>query len=706
MTIHVNLMFGIHLHQPVGNFDGVFRQSYETCYRPFLETLARHPGVRAALHYSGPLLEWIEENEPDYLDMIGSLAERGQVEMLSGGFYEPILPIIPRDDALGQIQMMNDYIRRRFGQKARGLWLTERVWEPHLPSIIAEAGLSYTIIDDTHFTYSGLGPEDMFGYYLTEDGGRGLAVFPIDKQLRYHIPFKLPENTFDYLRSICSNGKTRNITYGDDGEKFGVWPETFKWVYTEGYLEKLFSMIEDNADWISMPTFSEFIQAHPPMGRVYLPTASYDEMMEWALPSEATARYQEIVEKLKSDGAYQGFRPFIRGGFWRTFLAKYPEANRMHKKMLHVSRKVNSMSGKASSQAKRELWRGQSNCPYWHGLFGGLYLNYLRFSNYSHLLRAERLFEQERKGPKLSVEQIDYDCDGHEELLVSTRDYNFYLSPAYGGSVMEIDHKPTCFNVSDVMSRRPEVYHRKIEQASHESSPSEVKSIHAIVRTKEEGLEKRLYYDRYDRRSFLDHFLAADTTVEQFAQARYHEEGDFVGQPYNLVRKRNSRNKVTITLERSGHVEQAQDAAPVSVEKTFTVGEEGIEARYIVTNGGKRVDPTLFGVEMNLTLLAGDSDDRYYEIPGSRLERNRMNSIGAVDTVSLVRLVDRWMGIVISIGFEPAATFWRFPIETVSQSEGGFERTYQGSSVTAVWPISLEADESATRSVSLRVEQS
>ncbi len=136
MTAHVNLMFGVHSHQPVGNFDGVFRESYETCYRPFLETLARHPGVRAALHYSGSLLEWMEENEPGYIDNIGSMVERGQVEILSGGFYEPIPPIIPREDAIGQLRMMNDYIRRRFGREPRGLWLTERVWEPHLPTSI------------------------------------------------------------------------------------------------------------------------------------------------------------------------------------------------------------------------------------------------------------------------------------------------------------------------------------------------------------------------------------------------------------------------------------------------------------------------------------------------------------------------------------------------------------------------------------------
>ncbi|MBI4831982.1 MAG: DUF1926 domain-containing protein [Candidatus Lindowbacteria bacterium] len=707
MSAHVNLMFGIHSHQPVGNFGGVLKDAYENCYRPFLETLARHPGVRAALHYSGPLLEWVEENEPDYIDLIASLAGRGQVEMLSGGFYEPILPIIPRDDALGQIQIMNDYINRRFGQKARGLWLTERVWEPNLPSLLAEAGLNYTVIDETHFAYAGLGPKDMFGYYLTEDAGRELAVFPIDKHLRYYIPFKLPGDTLDYLRTVSAEGKTTDITYGDDGEKFGVWPETYKWVYTEGYLEKLFSMIESNSDWINMPTFSEFIDSHPPMGRIYLPAASYDEMMEWALPSRATMKYQDILERFKSTGVYEDYRPFIRGGFWRNFLVKYPEANRMHKKMIYVSRKVNALKGKALVAARRELWRGQCNCPYWHGLFGGLYLNYLRFANYSSLLRAESLADQATHGKssEIRVEHVDYDCDGHKEFLVSTNDYNVCVTPSYGGSIAEIDYKPKCFNITDVLGRRLEGYHRKITEASHDSGAAKVKSIHDIVRVKEAGLEKKLHYDWYDRHCFLDHFLRAGTTLERFARAEQVEEGDFVNQPYALAGKKKSQKKLTLILRRDGHLWRPQCAIQISIEKSLIIsGEAGIEASYAIRSGKKPVDST-FAVELNLTLLAGDNEDRYYDIPGVTLDRNRMNSVGAVDSVSLVLLVDRWMGIGIAVRFEPEATLWRFPIETVSQSEGGFEKTYQGSSVTAVWPLSLKANDSTTRAVSLKVEQ-
>jgi alpha-amylase len=709
MATTINLMFGIHSHQPVGNFEGVFRKAYEDCYRPFLETLERHPGVRVALHYSGPLLEWLEQSEPRYIDLIASVAGRGQVEMLSGGFYEPILPVIPRDDAIGQIQMMNDYIRRRFGQQARGLWLTERVWEPHLPSILADAGIRYTIIDETHFVYAGLGADDMFGYYLTEDNAATVAVFPIDKNLRYQIPFKLPEDTLAYLRSVSADGRPRDITYGDDGEKFGMWPETHKWVYTEGYLERFFTMLEQNADWIAMPTFSEFIESHPPAGRVYLPTASYDEMMEWALPAGPTVKYQDIIERLKSQGLYQEYRAFVRGGFWRNFLAKYPEANRLHKKMLRVSRTVGSLEGKTSrkvaDEARRELWRGQCNCPYWHGLFGGLYLNYLRFANYSHLLRAERLAEQAlHAGAKIHHERADYDCDGHDEILVSTPEYSVAVSPGYGGSVAEIGYRPTCFNISDVMSRRPESYHRKLQQAADHDSGG-VKSIHDIVRVKEAGLERALHYDAYDRRCFLDHFLPAGTTVDDFASARHCEEGDFLGVPYDVADVRKSHAKVVVKLERAGSLNRSRRVLPIRLEKELTIGDEkGVASRYTIRSEAESIDAVLFAVELNLTLLAGDNEDRYYEIPGVALERNRMNSLGAVDSVGLVRLVDRWMKIAIVLRFEPTATFWRFPIETVSQSEGGFERTYQGSSVTAVWPLGLAAGAEAEFSIGVNVE--
>src|ERR1700692_2399473 len=147
-TIHFGLL--LHNHQPVGNFPWVFQQVYEEAYLPIIEALELHPGVRISLHYTGSLLDWMEEAHPEYLARISALVQRKQVEIVSGGYYEPILPSIPDIDKIGQIRRLNARIQREFGMQASGMWTAERVWEPGLPRILREAGIEWTVLDDVH----------------------------------------------------------------------------------------------------------------------------------------------------------------------------------------------------------------------------------------------------------------------------------------------------------------------------------------------------------------------------------------------------------------------------------------------------------------------------------------------------------------------------------------------------------------------------
>ena len=94
----IQFIFALHDHQPGGNFDHVFRDAYYKAYLPFLELIEAYPQFRVALHHTGPLLQWIAENERAYLERLGVLVARKQVELLGGAFYEPILPIIPEAD--------------------------------------------------------------------------------------------------------------------------------------------------------------------------------------------------------------------------------------------------------------------------------------------------------------------------------------------------------------------------------------------------------------------------------------------------------------------------------------------------------------------------------------------------------------------------------------------------------------------------------
>ncbi len=688
----VHLALGIHNHQPVGNFDFVFEEAYQRAYLPFLEVLERHPHVRIAAHFSGILLEWIEKHHPGFLERLGRLVEAGQVEMMTGGYYEPILPIIPDRDKLGQIAKLTEYIRKRFGCKPRGLWLAERVWEPHLPRPLHEAGVEYVVIDDAHLKYSGLQEEELVGYFLTEEAGFTVNIFPISERLRYTIPFRPVEETIDYLRKMADGDGQRLIVFADDGEKFGIWPGTHDHCYRDGWLEQFFEALEANRDWIRIVHFSEALDQLEPRGRVYLPTASYREMMEWALPARAIHQYEDFEEKLKQADLFDRYKVFVRGGFWRNFLAKYEESNHLHKKMLRVSRKVRDAAERHGhdhevvSRARDHLWAGQCNCPYWHGVFGGLYLTNLRYAVYHELILAERELDRLRSGSKegwVDWEIADFNGDGRKEVIVESPQWQLVLEPDYGGRLVELDYKETAINLLDTMSRREEGYHRKLLRAADpKAQANQIASIHDLLLVKEEGLEQKLNYDWYRRCSLIDHFLNRDTKLEDFARCRYGEEGDFVLGRYASQVGEEGKG-LTVRLGRAGKVWVAGQQQPVEVEKAVRVLRDRPELEVVirVKHEGSEPADLWYGCEFNFALLAGDAPDRYFDFPGAQFQPRNLASTGVAEEIDWIQLVDEWQGVTFRLEFEPAVDVWRFPIETVSMSEAGFERVYQSSVV-------------------------
>jgi len=704
----INLLFAVHSHQPAANFEHVFRKAWEVCYDPFLQVLERHPCFRLSLHYSGPLLEWLEKNQPDFFLRLSHLIERGQVELLGGGFYEPLLPFIPERDAVGQINLLSEYLSEKWNARPRGFWLAERVWNGALPKIVAPTGLQYTIVDESHFRFAGLADEDMFGYYVVEHEGFVLRVFPINKRLRYAIPFRGAEETIEILRFLATDSGTLAVTYADDGEKFGLWPGTYRWVFEERWLEKFITLIEKNLDWVHLLTFSEYLKKVPPQGRAYLPPASYEEMMEWALLPHLAIGYEDILQELKEEGRYEKYRPYLRGGSWDNFLVKYPESNHMHKKMLYVSEKVHrALKGFSPPRgkkrlslppARRALFRGQTNCAYWHGLFGGLYLNYLRHGVYQNLIAAERQAEELERGSEkyLSFEVFDFDKDLQPEIIVTSQDLGAILKPDYGGSLVELDYRPREFNLTNVLTRRPEAYHRRLKKASSGPLPATSRplSIHELMRSKEEGLEEALMYDWYSRYSFLDHFFDENTTFDQFRRCQYPEIGDFINQPYELlgVEFLDKKKRLRVVLQRNGGLWKRERKITLETRKSFLFNREGarMQVVYEIANLSPEEVNLWFGVEVNLTLLAGDDPQRYFIFPGRKLEDRRLISSGVIPEVESVGLRDEFLGFEMVLRVEPPSQLWRFPLETVSQSESGLEKTFQGTTLLFHWRFSLK----------------
>ncbi|MCX8038684.1 MAG: DUF1926 domain-containing protein [Candidatus Sumerlaeia bacterium] len=686
----IHLALGVHNHQPVGNFDHVIEEGYRKAYGPFLDVLDRHPTVRVAFHNTGCLLDWMLDRHPEYIERLRGLVARGQAEILGGAYYEPILPVIPDHDKIGQMRLMSDKIESLFGGRPRGMWLAERVWEPHLPRFMREAGLEYAALDDSHFKCAGLTEMQTFGYYLTEEQGRSVAVFPINEPLRYAIPFHDPDETIAYLDSLATDDGSRLVVMIDDGEKFGIWPGTHKHCYEDGWLERFCRALEQNASWLRLITCTEALNRLKPLGRVYLPTASYAEMMEWALPAEAIERYEDFVQSLKDRPHFADEKIFIRGGFWRNFLAKYDEGNHLHKRMIRVSEKIHSALDRQPrseklKQAQTSLWRGQCNCAYWHGIFGGLYLPHLRSALYRCLIEADAFANEAGHRAKkwTEVAEEDFDCDGHAELIVETPAHILIFKPAAGGALVEHDHVGARFNLTDVFGRRKEGYHRRVlEIAQRQSATASdgTASIHESLAAKETGLERFLHYDWHRRASFLDHFIAPDTGLEEFAESRQREWGDFVNQPYS-VRYEKKGDAVAISMERRGALFTPDGIFHQGVKKDLRISaaEPTVEVQYIVTNESDAIVRVRLGVEFAVNFLAGNAFDRYYLINGTKPAQPQLAARGADEGVTHVGLVDEWLGLHVQIVPSEPLSLWRFPIETVSVSEAGFERLYQGS---------------------------
>ncbi|HEY9160741.1 MAG TPA: alpha-amylase/4-alpha-glucanotransferase domain-containing protein [Desulfomonilia bacterium] len=659
MSEKIKLAFCIHSHQPVGNYPKVFEQGARDCYLPFLEYLKKYPDIRATLHFTGPLLEWFEKKRPEFYNLLGALISTGQVELMGGGFYEPILPAIPADDAVRQIMMCCEFFLKKFGMKPSGIWCTERVWDPSLPLKISGSGIDYTLLDDTHFLAAGLRPDDVHGYYITEREGASLKVFPIDMNLRYLIPFKEPRVIIDYLLELRDRG-VEVVTYGDDGEKFGMWPGTLKWVYEDKWLERFMEAMSRCED-VEIVTLKSVLENHQPKGLIYLPTASYQEMMEWSLFPEQGRLYGSLVRDAKNSWDWNAKRGFLRGGTWDNFLAKYPESNRMHKKMLRISRLVREYG--SDETALRHLFMAQCNCGYWHGLFGGVYLDILREAIYENLLKAEKIVDEKRlKDKPYIVENYDYDIDGNDEILVSGRRINCIISPDENGSVFGLEYKPGERCITNVMMRHEEIYHNKIlsssgTQSSHDSGNKPL-SIHDIAFVSSDELKSLLVYDSYSRNSFITHVINGRPDTESLLQGLKPEGFPDTLRPFRLDGMSGEGDVLKVMLS-------ANDEG-LDITKTITFDPEG-SILLEQSISGEIDDDMFLAVEMNIMMP----------------DKPAIKDVGEIDERGIFtgrRMVFNDAGRNLSVCIE-SDSVWEIvllPIECASQSESGFEKTFQG----------------------------
>jgi len=229
-----------------------------------------------------------------------------------------------------------------------------------------------------------------------------------------------------------------------------------------------------------------------------------------------------------------------------------------------------------------------------------------------------------------------------------------------------------------------------------------VESIHELVQAREAHLESRLFYDPFERRSALVHLYDHATGPEALVDATAVERADIVETPYEVAELTADR----LVVRRDATAQTGAVRQPIAVQKTFRIAGGRRSPRLAVAvRLENRSDAVLVGrlaLEWNLTFLGGGGNPAaYYEIAGGH---HPHDSTGIQAGTSRVVSGNTYIGIRLVTDVAPAADAWWYPIDTISNSENGFERVYQGSSLVFSWPVQLGAGEHLEVEVSHEIE--
>ena len=499
-----------------------------------------------------------------------------------------------------------------------------------------------------------------------------MRVFPGSEKLRYLIPFADPGESISYLRDLAERHPGTIAVFGDDGEKFGTWPETHKHVYQDGWLKRFLDALNENRDWLITSTLADAVENQPPRGKIFLPDASYREMTEWALPVSRQLEYEHLqhdLDRISSDdnaaefqkGIADQARSFIRGGLWRNFKVRYPDTNDMYARMMYVSSLLQQaeqekVDAAAILAARDHLYRGQCNCPYWHGAFGGMYLPHLRNAVYHELIHSENILQTAmgRKDAWCEAIADDYNFDGRPEIRLANQHLVAWIAPSVGGCLYELDVRSICHNLLATVDRAPEAYHEKV-RAGQNTHADEAASIHDRVIFKQEGLDQRLQYDSHRRKMLIDHFWDNEISLDQVANGKAEERGDFSTGSYQSKIRR-AADRVQVQLSRAGNAW----GVPVKITKalTLTADDHRLEIAYLL-EGLPQDREFHLGVELNLAGLPAGADDRFFHF-GDRESVGQLQTRLDTSEVTSIHLTDEWLGVDAGLNFSNLPESGRF----------------------------------------------
>lgn len=399
-----HVVFVLHLDFPPLLPDDARQDWWARTGARVLEASARAK-VRLGLALAGPVVEFLHQQRGPVLEQLTRRVETGWVELVACPFYGPVLSSVPADDGADQIIAHITATRRLIDARPTGCWLPLGVWDPDVPWLMRRADIGWTLVEDAAIQAHLPGvPGDPWGAWRTERGGHAIGLLANDSAAEGFRGMGSADDFLLYLTGRASQGAEVVVLAWSLRRPDGDIDADVSWVI------ELFERLPEGA------TRRPEVVVAAPRGRVYLPS--------WAPPEVGLP--------------------------WEQRLLASPQADRLHKRMLRVSRLLTRLHKRIRRndpdapdpdrivQARRYLHRAQAAVHY---DAEGIADPALRARAWHDLLRAEGLGEAAAQlDRRLLAEAVDLRTSGAQQVLLRTPAAVVVVDPAVGGGVVEFGH--------------------------------------------------------------------------------------------------------------------------------------------------------------------------------------------------------------------------------------------------------------------------
>ncbi len=640
----VSVSCGLHCHISDIRNDN-FENTYNNTLKKIISFLFNHPNVCFTFYFPGPILEWLEKNHAEFITLLSDLVNRKQVEILGGGFYEPIFPLIMPVDRVGQIEMNTTYVRKQIGKKPRGIFLGDTVWDPSLISSFKTCGMEFVILNGSLIPEN----EPEGKNLIVEDMGKTLTVIP------YHQPIldftQLPDSQKILEKVKKLSESKNNALYLNDNHLY----------FTSFSVNELSILLETN--WFE--TFCNLIESSPLFDfsypslylknnsdciRSFVPAGCPPEIQKWTSKPFLEEKQKQTSTNIKN------------------FLYTYQEVQYLYSRMMYVSLNVSQCRGdKVRKKSAREfLWKAQTQESYWFLGDSGIGCEEIRQNAYKNLLTAEKYVRETNASLTDSALSFDYDMDGQKEYIIHQNDYNAFISQC-GGMIFELDLISNTKNYCDTMRRISEF----------------------------DGIT-----DAYSKRLFLDHLISFEN-FDNFTEDSSNSSAVFsqiVYSEHNFDRVRKELQLTTTAL--FGVLQQ-----PVTLKKKFSFTQNGIQVQYILKNDSPLPLKCYFAVESNLCLSGTSNEEQLIEIiSADNKEQSCPNQIYIrQDGVSLLQFTDIPNKNVFVFQPNEDAGICIQPLYISRPINGKTEKRYQATTSSFFWKIDIPPSYELEKTLSLGI---